>query len=192
MITPRRPAGTSSEAIWAQWVHDTLVSLCQQQVQGRAGGMTTRGFYSLPSPVVASAAPTESARVKMFRVKSFYSDCIGGVEWDGTTETGGEVLIAKPSLLRCSITERTIDGVTLIYNYSGYADTTWQTRDEYDGSLGSDRQVVTPKYQENDVIYAIELDHTGAWQPLIGGTEAKWIDINVDARAWCGAYQGWP
>ncbi len=46
---PKRPTGSSPEAVFMQWVYDNLSYLMrQQQVHGLPVNKTTRGSYVLP------------------------------------------------------------------------------------------------------------------------------------------------
>jgi hypothetical protein len=59
-----------------------------------------------------------SGQLQMYRLKSVQGDYITCRTWDGTTEGGSDVYLAKPHKLRNSITSQTIDGVTVDYTLS--------------------------------------------------------------------------
>ena len=113
--------------------------------------------------------------VQMYRYKSQASDHLVCRTWDGTTEGGGDVAIAKPHKLRNSVTSATIDGVAVTYTYGG----TFVTRTATIATIDED-QVIVPRYLVNDLIFAV--DSSGG--TAITGTLQNKIDLNVDGRAW--------
>lgn len=114
---------------------------------------------------------------RRFRFKSMGADHIIARTWDGTTEGTIDTPIAKPFLLRRSITAR--GGLTYTYT----SDT---TRTASDGATTED-QVVVDSYVLDDEIYADRVQGgTGVDPVLVGGvsTRVVWLDANLDARAW--------
>lgn len=118
-----------------------------------------------------------------FQLTAMAGDYFEAKVYDGTTQTGSAIKIAKPFQLRRTpfdgetITEL---GISYVYN----SDTTrTATLDEED-----EEQLVIPKYLVGfSVIFAIK--------PIVGGTgvtwdnmgqdvPVEWLDLNVDARAW--------
>jgi hypothetical protein len=115
--------------------------------------------------------------VQMYRYKSQSGDYVVCRTWDGTTEGGSDVNIAKPMKLRNSITSAVIDAVTVTYSYP-----TTVTR-VATISATTENQVIVPRYIVNDLIFAV--DSSGG--TAISGTLQDKIDMNVDGRAWAKA-----
>lgn len=113
--------------------------------------------------------------VQMYRYKSQAGDYIICRTWNGTTEGGSDVEIAKPMKLRNSIVSAVIDGVTVTYTYGG----TFMTRVATIAATTED-QVIVPRYLVNDLIFAID----SAGGTAISGALKDKIDLNVDGRAW--------
>lgn len=116
-----------------------------------------------------------SAGVSQYRIKSVQGDYCTCRTWNGTTEGGSDVYIAKPYKLRTSITGATIDGVSVSYSYASSVERTATI------SGSGENQVVVPRYLANDLIFAASSDHTSV---SVSGTELTLIDINADGRAW--------
>jgi hypothetical protein len=124
---------------------------------------------------VVSVAFPAAGGVTQYRLKSVQGDYVTCRTWDGTTEGGTDVYIAKPMKLRNSITSATIDGVSVTYSY-----TTTVARTATISSVDED-QVIVPRYLADDLIYAISADYTSV---SVSGTPLTKIDINADGRAW--------
>lgn len=101
------------------------------------------------------------------------ADYIGCSQWNGSIFTGA-VNIAKPELLRPSLSSEVIDGVTI--TYSSY--TSDNARTASDGT-NTEAELIYPRYRVNDIIYAtpVQLNATG-----VGSV--SWLEIKP-ARVWC-------
>jgi hypothetical protein len=117
-----------------------------------------------------------AARVQQYRLKSVQGDYLTCRTWDGSTEGGTDVFIAKNYKLRNSITSQVIDGVTVDYTYT----TTVERVAEI--ATAEETQVVVPRYLANDLIYAIASNATGVEDAE--ENPITLIDINADGRAW--------
>ncbi|HYG73471.1 MAG TPA: hypothetical protein VEK08_00460 [Planctomycetota bacterium] len=112
-------------------------------------------------------------RMRQFTIVSVEPDYLVCREWDGVEEYG-QVLVAKPYLLRNAITAR--NGVSYTY-------TNTQTRTAVQSSI-TETQVVIPRYVEGDIIYAARGIQGGMGMPEDVSHDIRWIDLNVDGRAW--------
>lgn len=110
-------------------------------------------------------------RVQRFQLVSVGTDHLVCRLLDGATVGTEDVLVAKPYLLRASITAR--GGLT--YSYSS---STARTAD--DGSSTED-QVVTPAYVAGDEIIATLV--RGGTGVTVAGVPLLWREIN-EGRAW--------
>lgn len=130
------------------------------------------------------AVPIAVAEVRQFKVVSVDGDYLIGHRWDGVVESGDNVQIAKPYLLRRTPFDTlTRDGITYTYD-SDTARTATNTAEE------TESQVIVPKYVVGDIIYATH--------HIDGGTDAyyteaeasiqlTWLEDNRDGRAWAKA-----
>jgi len=137
------------------------------------GSVTDNGGGSV------SVAFTSGGGVAMYRLKSVQGDYLTCRTWDGTTEGGTDVFIAKNYKLRNSITSQVIDGVTVNYTYT--------TTVERDATIGAntETQIIVPRYLSDDLIFAIYSETTGVEKD---DDELTLLDINADARAWAVKY----
>jgi hypothetical protein len=110
----------------------------------------------------------------MYRLKSIQSEYLTCRTWNGTTEGGTDIYVAKNHKLRCSIASAVIDGVTVTYTYP-LADNVSRTATI---TTTSEDQVIVPRYLVNDLIFAVE-SSSGT-----GVSGKTLIDLNVDGRAW--------
>lgn len=116
-----------------------------------------------------------------FRVKSVQGDYVTCRTWDGTTEGGTDIKIAKPPKLRHSVTSESIEGVTISYSYSTRSNNNDGQRTA-SASGASQTEIIMPVYITNDVIFATKpLRGTGV---SVSGTPLEYLDLNVDGRAW--------
>jgi len=120
------------------------------------------------SGIVTVAA---SGLLQMYRLKSVQGDYITCRTWDGTTEGGSDVYLAKPMKLRNSITAATISGASVTYSYTNTVTrvATISSTDE--------TQVVVPRYLTDDLVFGMTCNATG-----VSGKNI--LDINADGRAW--------
>lgn len=121
------------------------------------------------------------ASVAQFLYKSSDGDYIVCRAFDGT-ETGVDVAVAKPYLLRPSMTTRGV------FTYTYTSDVERQSTDTGDSS--TEDQIVTPSYLTDEVIYAARVRRgTGVVTDGVVGEQANaepilWLDLNVDGRMW--------
>ena len=118
--------------------------------------------------------------VQRFRVKSVADDHIVCRTWDGKDEGLGDIKVAKPWILRkepWATSGRTIDGDSVTYDYTDGSER------EADNGTTTEEQVIVPRYNEDDEIYAMFgiLGDTGV---VIDGEELGWLDMNNDGRMW--------
>lgn len=113
--------------------------------------------------------------VQMYRVKSVQGDYLTCRTWDGTTEGGSDVYVAKSYKLRTSIGSAVIDGVPVTYSYPSNVERTATI------STSNESQVIVPRYLPNDIIFVASANATGV---SVSGTPLKLIDLNADGRAW--------
>lgn len=127
-----------------------------------------------------------SGTVTRYRVKSWAASTLGCVTWDGTTEGGTTITVAKPYKLRNPASEvlwfgppsAALTNVTVSYDYaSSFADT--QSRFASSTGFDTEAQSIFPRYIVNDEIWAAQ---TGV---NTGIANVDWIDLNLDARQWC-------
>lgn len=111
-----------------------------------------------------------------FRYKSSDGDVIVARPYLEATEITEDYYIAKPYLLRPSITSR--GGFT--YTYTN--DFTRESTKTADSS--TEDQVVTPGYVEDDIVYAVRCPYyTGVvYDPGTGNIPIEWLEIGI--RMW--------
>lgn len=172
---PPRPTGTTPEARYAQWLWD---SSNRNRIQDSAGSRTTRttrGFFTIPQKLPGGI------KITTWHLKSVSDEYLVCRSWDGENEGTQDVKIAKPSKLRSSIDEETIDGTLVTYtNY----DAENQTRHASAGvapNTTEEDQVIVPRYLQDDVIYAVKAKTMAADED---GKDIALMDLNIDGRAW--------
>lgn len=101
-------------------------------------------------------------------------DWLKVLTWDGTTEGTTEIIVAKPYLLRRSITSW--NGITYTYT-SDYE------REATDG-VDTEDQVIVPAYVADDIVYIVRVSAFGTDVEDEDGNPVYWLDLNVDGRAW--------
>jgi len=120
-----------------------------------------------------------------FRVKSCGDDHLVCRTWDGTTEGGTDVKVAKAYKLRHSITSATVEtdaGSTTTINYTYASRTNNLDGKRYaDYGGGSVTEIVVPRWLVNDQIWATKVIGTGV---TVSSVELTWLDDNRDGRAW--------
>ena len=122
-----------------------------------------------PLQIRRKGALSTTAKIQKFIVTSDQGDYLLCEHFDGT----GSVAIAKPYLLRRSITSR----ASITYTYASAAERTATS------GATTETQVIVPSYVADDVIYAA-MPITGDTDVLVSGQPVDWIDLNLDARAW--------
>lgn len=121
----------------------------------------------------------------LFKFKSYNTDYLTCRSWDGVTEGGTDIFIAKPMKLREPATE-TIDGQDYNYTYSTNADgnRVRQAVLASDPGEWTELQIIAPRYALNDIIVAAPLPK-GYVAGHIPPPDITQVDMNVDSRAWC-------
>lgn len=125
----------------------------------------------------------------MYRIKSVEDDYLVCRTWNGTSEGGSDVNVAKQYKLRTSISSENIFGTSHTYTYSNYASVTNvdgsggsgsgnRVRHDDDGSTTED-QMVIPIWNLNDIIFAAAAT-TGV---TVGGNDVGLIQQS-DSRQW--------
>lgn len=148
---------------------------------------TTRGNVIVPKPVKGGGNGV-GISAKRYRVKSVQGDYLTCRTWDGTTEGGNDVLIAKPPQLRHSIESQTIDGASVTYSdfsiSGGVCKRIAKAADEDDQN-----EMVIPVYQlaGEGVDAEIWADKPEGGTGVVDDEDNPivWQDTNRDARAWC-------
>ena len=137
----------------------------------------------IPEPVAQGIV---AAEIKQYRVKSVADDHLVCREFNGTSESGGDVLIAKPFNLR----KTGWDGVSVTYTiepYPGgsgvltvtYAYISAVYRTASVSNFGIEHQVILPRYVPNRSVIFASASVNGTGVPA-----ADLVDVNVDGRAW--------
>ena len=125
--------------------------------------------------VTFSAADRNKKPFRQVKIKTILANHLACVEFDGTDE-GDPINVAKPYQLRGSL---------LAHDTRTFVHPTTTTRTASVAGEDDESQVIVPEYVVDDVIVAI--------QNIVGGNSAKdpidgksfrWMDLNVDARAW--------
>ena len=123
--------------------------------------------------------------VRQFRVLSIQGDYLTVNPFNGFSyDEKIKILVAKPYLLRKSLTSRNGIAYTFASDAAGMAGT------ERTATEGADTetQVVVPSFVEGDVLYAARgiTGGTGVTFLSSGGEnkDVAWIDLNTDGRAW--------
>lgn len=109
---------------------------------------------------------------QQFKIVSIGADHLVCHAYDGTTEGAVIFFIAKPWLLRRSLTAW--NGMTFTYSSD-------QARTATLGA-STESQVVVPAYVAGDVIYA--LGNVIGGNSVVTASPVNWVDVNADGRAW--------
>lgn len=126
---------------------------------------------------------TQPLRIGRFKIKDVRQNHLVCREWDGSSEGKLDIKIAKPFLLRAELTTRVIGGTEFTYTFTG---SEAQEKVADDGS-DTETQVVVPRYEFGDEIYAVKGPNRGTGVAItVSGvsTDVDWMDMNIDARAW--------
>src|SRR5579862_9208443 len=106
----------------------------------------------------------------------------GGAGGGGGTG-GTNFNIAKPPLLRFSMTSRTINGYNYTYTYS--LPNSRSISGTTNPGVFAVAEIIEPEYLVGDIIYAQNADHTDVF---VSGLELPLIDMNIDQRGWVMEY----
>jgi hypothetical protein len=124
---------------------------------------------------------SSSTSIQQFKFKSDGGDYWVCRTWDGSSEGGSDVKVAKPYKLRCGtgkIGSEVIAGITYTYTYTADAGTYKRTVSGSDGSAEDDYLI--PRMLADNLIYGI----TFATTSPASLSAVVWLDINADGRAW--------
>jgi len=170
-VTPvnvTRPTGETSEIVGAKVGQTYLeAGLTGAQIVWEDSGGTTPHLALVRMP-----AQIDSLPIVRMRVSSVQNNHLVCQRWNGTAFSATTENVAKPYLLRTSITSRS--GIT--YSYSSAVNRTATQ------GASTESQVIVPSFVAGtDEIFVAQVASTGV---LITGTELKLIDINADGRAW--------
>ena len=127
--------------------------------------------------VTAAATAPE---VKQFRVVSVQADYLICNEWNGNAAGTVAFNVAKPYLLRNSVTAW--NGLTFTFDAGVTERVATRTSDSE-----TETQVVVAAYAVDDVIYAVRRvkGGVGVTVTIDGEDEVlDWLDMNVDGRQW--------
>lgn len=181
--TVPRPQGTTREAVFMQWVWDTINALRLIDTPGAATLRTTRGFCVLPVPQRdtqgKAAPPLQLTRFKIAALSNL--DIFSAYAETATGWAPGLTTIAKVDYMRPSVATQTIDGVIL--TYTNYLND--NTRTASDGA-NVETQVAYPRYASYTtdpvfgIVYAIQSNFTG----IVGVT---WLEVRP-SRVWARRY----
>ncbi len=124
------------------------------------------------------------ATLSWFHFKDDLGSCLKCVTWDGTTEGGTSIYIAKNTKLRKALTSEIKQGVTYSYTYAiGSADTHGnhylvRTISGSDGSAEVDD--IDPPFLFNDEIWGMQLTTA----ITLDGQSCTYLDMTNSSRAW--------
>lgn len=114
---------------------------------------------------------------RRMRVKSISNDYLTCRTWDGTTEGGSDILVARPPMLRHVLANYAAMGITSLTSVNA------QSVTASDGTT-TETWRVTPDYTTNCEVYAIRGSRGGTGVTDADGNPVKWLDDNRDGRAW--------
>ena len=130
-----------------------------------------RARPAILSPQQISAA--QSGTVLQVNVVEQGGDWLKVLTWNGADEGTDLIYVAKPYLLRRSLTSW--NGITFTYS-SNFERTATKGGDTED-------QVMVPAYVADDILYIVRpYGGTDTVDPV--GQPIVWVDLNVDGRAW--------
>jgi hypothetical protein len=125
-----------------------------------------------------SSGGSGGASVSMFKLQSVQGDYITSHTWDGSTEGGTDIYIAKDPKHRESLTSESIFGTTHDYTYSAGPDSLNRYRTDDDGTR-TQKELLTPPWVGGEIVYAVSAT-TGV---LVGGEDVGRLLISP-ARQW--------
>jgi hypothetical protein len=154
-----------------------------------AYGTTANAILSDSNFTIVLPTSTTASAVTAYKLKDVKGDYLIGRTWDGTTEGGVDVAIAKEYLHRESLTAETLLAESHTYTYSDGVSETWgvgtfgrfnRIRTDNDGS-SDEAQRIVPPWRENEVIQAVSSSFTGvvdasgaAVTIMISGRSCQW------------------
>jgi hypothetical protein len=186
MLT-RGPNPNSGEGAAANWLRRLLAAVAANKILPGVGYKVK--YSSLGTTLEVMPGKMLGGTIsKRYRVKSVQGDYLTCRTWDGTTEGGTDVLVAKPPQLRHSIESQTIDGASVTYSdfsiSGGVCKRIAKAADEDDQN-----EMVIPVYQlaGEGVDAEIWADKPEGGTGVLDDDDNPivWQDTNRDARAWC-------
>lgn len=123
----------------------------------------------------SSGVATQQFRILFLPI---ISEAIKCRTWDGSTEGGDIIRVARPYFLQGGRAWNNVvrNGVTYS-NYRGFSDQIRTATKEGE----SETQTIVPAYLPSDILIAARVN-TGVTTPQ--GIIVEWIDLNVDGRMW--------
>ena len=157
-------------------------------VDGQTGKVViSEGGTVIEIPKGGAATGDALSGSTRYRVKSVQGDYITCRTWDGSTEGGADVLIAKPPQLRHSLTAQTVSGVSVTYSDFAVSGGVC-TRKANATSFTEQIEAVLPQWQIAGTSADAEIwadEPEGGTGVTVSGTPLTLMDTNRDARAWC-------
>jgi len=132
-------------------------------------------------PADASGVAQGPGAIQHFEIKEVKGDYVlcYAVTSAGTGTT--EIPVAKPYLLRQALTSR--NGITYTYQ-TAFEGSTAIVERVATKSPDTETQRVVPQYVAGDRIFASKLINGGTGVKDVGNKPARFIDLNLDGRAW--------
>lgn len=146
---PKRPTGSTPEAVFMAWVWDRMVAESLNQVAGNKVNRTTRGSFIIPQ-----AGEGSGVSLIRVRLKSVEDDYLVCRDWDGTNEGATDIYVAKEFHARTSRASATVVGDTHTYTYAAGDDTLNKVRTVDDGTETED-QIIVPPWEVNEEFCAV-------------------------------------
>ena len=196
MEVPPKLSGTSPLVPWLNRLREaTQSALINSVVNGRY----SRGPGGTQLICSAQSTPGTSSTdsiAQHFHIKSIQDDYLTCRTWDGTSEGGSDVYVAKPYEFRRSKTNEVIDGTTFTYTYfsTGTTENKQNNRTSSDGT-NSQTECIYPRYSVYSApsagyiplgtIFAIK--PTGGTDVTVSGSPVLWVEVSP-SRVWARRY----
>lgn len=143
-------------------------------------------------PGGGSGGEGNPVNVGRFRLRSIEANSLTCRTLDGSGEGTEDVLVWKPTLLRNSITSRSVQndaGVFTTITYTYESNTVRRTATVGVAGYADQEQTVVPQYLARRVDDAVPPNVLYAGDEIWAiETEIGWVDLNIDARAWCAIH----
>ncbi|MHC4145161.1 MAG: hypothetical protein ACYSUD_10325 [Planctomycetota bacterium] len=136
-----------------------------------------RGTTGHNTPLNFSRVAEELVFVRMFQIKVVNADSLTCIHATSSTDPADEIYtdIAKPFMLRTTLLDHGDVTFTFVSETERTASATGET---------DETQVIVPSYEVDDFIIGIRNISGGTGVIDDAGNSLKWIDLNIDARAW--------
>lgn len=127
----------------------------------------------------SEAPPIVPSLAKEYRLKSVSDDYVTAQYWNGTSDSGVNVYIAKEFRVRTSLAGE--PGFTYTYGAGPDSDNKQRTKTDT-GDNSTESQLVTPKWLVNEIIYALDAQTTvakpgGGYCNLVMTSSKAWAKI---------------